>query len=320
MAIGTEADFVIYQDQFFAGAYEVIQQNIDVFNGASRNCIRLIDEAHRGDYRQRSFFKRVSGGLITRRDTTSTGAVASAKLAMDDAKEPKLSRRIGPVEDTIDAFRKIATDPAEFSFIIGQQTGPEMFQNHVDTAIMAAESALEGVAALCNDDSGATITTTGLVDTLALFGDKAAMLALWVMHSKVFYDLVKEQIGLKITDVSNYSIYEGLPITLNRPVVVTDSSSLIVAGTANKYVTLGLVPDGVAVRNSDERTIVTEPVTGLENITQRIQGEYAITVGVKGFDWTGSANPTDASLGSSANWSKVATDNKSCAGVRMLTL
>lgn len=319
MAVGTQSDFIIYEDEFFAGAYEVIEQNVQVFNGPSRGSLRLITDPHRGDWRKRSFFQTVSGGLISRRDPSTDDSVTSAKLAQDDAKEPKCSRRIGPVENTLSSFKKIDEDPRVMSFILGQQTGPEMFQNHVNTAIMAVEAALEGVSDLSEDDSSGTITTNGLIDALAKMGDQAARIVAWVMHSKVFYDLVKEQKALNVTDISSVNIMEGMPITMNRPVIVTDSSSLYTSGTTTQYSTLGLVADAVMVRESEAREIVTETITGRENLNLRIQGEYAVTVGVKGFDFTGSANPTDAALASSGNWSQVASDVKSCAGVRLLT-
>ena len=319
MAVGTKSDFAIYQDEFFSGAYEIIEQNLDLFNDASRGAIRLFPEFHRGDFLTRSFFKNVSGGLIARRDTTATTGVTSAALTMDDAKSPKVNRRIGPVEDTIDAFKKINEDPSTFSFILGQQIGPEMFQDIVNTAIAAAESALDGVAALEYDGSAATITTSVLTRGLGLMGDRSGRVICWVMHSKAYWDLVREQIGLAITNVSDVNISSGAPITLARPVIVTDSASLIVSGSPDNYLTLGLVADGVVVRQSEEQTIVSQQVTGSENITMRIQGEFAYTLTVKGFDFTGAANPTDAVLGNSANWSQVASDEKSCAGVRIIT-
>lgn len=318
MAAGTQSNFVIYEDEFFEGAYETIEQNVNGFNAASQGAIRLVTDIHRGDYRKRSFIQTTD--LINRRDPTVVSTVADTAVTQDDAKEPKLSRRIGPVAQTLSAWKKIGSDQDEFSFVMGQQMGPEMMQDYLDTAILAVESALDGVAALENDDSGATITSAGLIDTLALFGDQSSRIALWVMHSKTYYDLVKEQHAAKITDVSNVNIYQGIPITLGKPVLVTDSSSLIISGTTNQYITLGLVPDAVYVRESEQRSMTSELVTGLENLVYRIQGEYAMTIGVKGFDYTGTANPTDATIGSSANWSKVATANKSCAGVRMITL
>ena len=185
---------------------------------------------------------------------------------------------------------------------------------------MAVESCLDGVSALEVDGSAATITTDNLISVQFKLGDKAGRIRLWVMHSKVYADLVKEQRALNTTNISDVNIYQGVPITLGKPVLVTDSDSLIVAGTTNNYVTLGLVEAAVVIRESEERTIMSERVSGYENITYRIQGEYGITIGVKGFDFTGSVNPNDASLGSSANWSQVASSVKDCAGVRLLTL
>lgn len=318
MAIGTQSNFVIYEDEFWGGAYETIEQNVDAFNAASNNCVRLLGDVHRGDFQRISFFQNVSG-LVARRDPTATGAVISAALTMDDATAPKLSRRIGPVEDTISAFKKIGQTPEIMSFIIGQQAGRAMLQDHLDSGVMACEAALDGVAALEVDQSGTTITTDMLVQALAKFGDAAGRVRLWVMHSKVFWNLVSSQITDKITNIADVNIATAMPITLGRPVLVTDCASLIEAGTTTTYVTLGLTEGAIEVNESEERTLLTEPVTGLENITYRIQGEYGITVRVKGFDFTGSANPNDAALGSSANWAQVAGDVKSCAGVRLIT-
>jgi len=317
MAVGSKSNFIIYEDEFFAGAYEVVEQNVNVFNELSNGAIRLIPETHRGDFYKRSFFQNPT--LISRRDPTAVTAVASTAMTMDDATSPKLARRIGPIEQTEDSFRKIDEDPAIMSFILGQQTGPAIFKDHLDTGVMACEACLDGVAALEIDNTGSTITTAMLVDVLAKFGDAAGRIIAWVMHSKPFYDLVKAQIAAKITNIADVNVMTGMPVTLGRPVIVTDSSSLVLDGTTDYYVTLGLTADGVVVMESEQRKIVNEQVTGYENLTQRLQGEYSITTRVKGFDYTGAANPNAATLGASANWSQVAADVKSCAGVRLAT-
>ena len=48
LAVGTQSDFIIYEDEFFAGAYEVIEQNVQVFNGPSRGTMILVPERRRG--------------------------------------------------------------------------------------------------------------------------------------------------------------------------------------------------------------------------------------------------------------------------------
>ena len=320
MAAGTESNFIIYQDEFFAGAFEVIQQNVQVFNAASRGTIRLLPGLHRGNFEREAFFTNVSGGLIGRRDPTSTAAATSNPLGMDDATAPKLSRIIGPVEDTESAFKKISENPSVMSYILGQQVGPEMFQDHLKAGILACDAALNGVAALEYDAGGATITTSHLFNVLAKMGDQASRVLAWVMHSHTYFQLCLSQVTDKITNVTDQVIQAASPITLGRPVIVTDCAQLALAGTTTRYVTLGLVAGGITIKESEEQTIATQRVLGKANITQILQGEYAITVRIKGFDYTGAANPNDATIGSSANWTRVASDVKSCAGVRLLTL
>ena len=56
----------------------------------------------------------------------------------------------------------------------------------------------------------------------------------------------------------------------------------------------------VVIQESEEETITSQMVTGLEQLIMRIQGEYTFNVGRKGFkrDITnGGANPTDTALG-----------------------
>jgi len=319
MAAGTKSNFVIYEAEFFAGAYETIEQNVQVFNEASRNAIRLVPAIHRGDFLKESFFQNVSGGLINRRDTTSVAAATSSPLGMDDATSPKLARRIGPVEDTIDAFKKINEDPSLMSFVLGQQVGPEMFKDHLNAGVLACDAALNGVAALEYDASGSDPTAILLLRALAKMGDAANRVVAWVMHSSVYFKLMESYINDKVTNVADVVVYGGTPPSLGRPVIVTDSSALVLSGTTNYYVTLGLVAGGIEVDESESRTLETETVLGKDNITVRLQGEYSITTKVKGFDYTGAANPNDATIGSSANWTRVASDVKSCAGVRLVT-
>ncbi|MGH9339528.1 MAG: major capsid protein, partial [Acidobacteriota bacterium] len=58
------------------------------------------------------------------------------------------------------------------------------------------------------------------------------------------------------------------------------------------------------------------------NLVMRIQGEYAYNLRLRGFAWdvtNGGANPTDSALGTSTNWDKAATADKSLAGIRIKT-
>lgn len=326
---GTGGDFIIYEEQFFGGFVEIIEQNAEVFNSASNGSILMVPNRLKGDFEQESFFKEISG-LVTRRDTTSTAAATDNKMTMDQFVGVKLNRKLGPVTQTKDAFRKISQDPQTMSFILGQQFGKAVIVEQANTIISAALNALSGQAAMVYDATAAAgaigtgfLDHTALVNGMSLMGDAAARIACFVMHSKSYFDLMKSSIAEKIFEVSGVTIYAGTVATFGKPVVVIDAPSLVVAGTPNQYRVLCLVEAAAQIDLSEEQEIDSQLVTGLENLVVRVQGEYAYNAKIKGFKWdmtNGGVNPTDAAIATSANWLKVRTENKSLAGTVIKTL
>lgn len=330
MAIGTKSDFQIYHEQFYGGMYEKLAQNVDIFNAASSNSIRLVTQDMIGDYNKESFFDRVSS-LVARRDITSVSAVTDKKMTQGEMVGVKINRKIGPVSQTLDAFEKMGKmgpdAQKEMSYQLGMQIAEEIAHDMVETAIRCVEAALSGESNNTYDATGqatTTLTATHLVSGLAKFGDMASRIRCWVMHSKVYFDLVKNAISAKIYEEAGLVIYGGSPGTLGKPVVVVDADALNVGANSNTntYQTLGLVENGVVVTESESKRLVDEIVTGLENLAFRIQGEYAYNVNIKGFAWdstNGGANPTDTSIRLASNWDKQYSDAKNLAGVRIVT-
>lgn len=324
MAIGTKTDFVIYQEQFFGGLSETLEQETNVFNEASNGALRLISSTKKGDYEQESFLKSISG-LVSRRDITSTAGVTDLALTQDEFVSVKINRKIGPVANTRDSFRKIARDPGEFSFMLGQQWGKNMAVDMVNTAVTSAVAALSSQATATFDATATgstTMTHKNLVNTMAKLGDQSQRIVAWVMNSKSYFDLVGQAITDNVFQVGGAVIYSGTVPTFGRPVIVTDSPALTETDGGglgvDNYWAMGLVQDAVMVQESEDREIVSETVTGLENLVIRIQGEYAYNLAMLGYKWdiaAGSANPADAALGTGSNWDLALDDVKSRAGV-----
>ena len=326
MAIGKASDFKIYQEEFYGGMYESIVQNVNAFNGASNNAIQLVAKELKGEYSKESFLKEISN-LITRRDLTSVSAATDLAVTQGEFVGVKINRKIGPVAQTLDAWRKIASDPREMSFKVGQMVGQNKVKDYLNTAILAAETAISGQTALKNDITGGstkTITHGHLVTTMAKMGDQASNIVCWVMHSKSYFDLIGQALTDKIVEVAGATIYSGNVATFNRPTIVTDAPALTDANGSltDTYNILGLVPSAVTVTESEDEQIESQIITGLENLVFRIQGEYAFNLGVKGFAWdvtSGGANPLDAAIGTTTNWDKAATNDKALAGVVLIT-
>ncbi|HDR9153789.1 major capsid protein [Burkholderia vietnamiensis] len=324
MAYGLASGFKVYQDQFQTGIVETLTQNGNAFNEASQGAIQLSTMSRRGDFSQEAFFQSLSG-IVSRRDNTSTAAAADQTLTEDEWISVKLNRKIGPVNQSRDSFRKIMMGKTEeeMSFILGQMAGKAMQLDMLNAAVLAARAALAAQNSVYRQVAASgKLATTSLVDGLAAFGDAASQIVCWVMHSKTYYDLVKDQITSNIFGVSNFAVANASPVTLNRPVLVTDSPSLLVASGAGStattdYFTLGLTAGGAVVENTEEEELIVQDVTGNENLAVRMQGEFAYNVGIKGFKWdtTQGANPTNAALGTGANWKSVRQSFKDYAGV-----
>lgn len=325
MSIGKASNFKVYQDELRGGIVETLMQASNYFNAAG-GAIALTSVSRRGDYAKESFFKNIAN-LVTRRDTTSVSAASDLLLSMDEIISVKLNRKIGPVNQTYDAFAKVAMDmtPEAFSVLLGNMIGKAMQVEMLNSGLRSARAALVANAETAHTvGTNGTITTTDLVTGLSKFGDAAGTITAWVMHSKVWFDLVQHQIGTSGNGdvVSGIVVQAASPLTLGRPVIVTDSDALTVTGGSGStaytnYHTLGLTAQGIALENSESERVVLDEVTGLENLVVRLQGEYAYNAGIKGFKWdtTKGANPNDTALGTGANWVKAVSDKKSLAGV-----
>lgn len=325
MAIGKGSDFKIYDELVLGRMIERQQQNINAWNAASKGTLRLTQARRQGNYKYESFFKKVT--LVSRRDVTSVATATDTAMTQGENVTVKINRKIGPVAQTLDAFKKIAM-PAGITAVseaLGEQVADDMTADMLNTGLIAAAAAIKNQSAVAIAATGSVITTANLVSALAKMGDRADRVSAWIMHSKVYYDLVAAQIAANITGVSNFNIATAQPVTLNRPVIVTDSAALKIAGASpllDTYVTLGMTEGGLEVEDSEEQTFWSQEVTGLENLSVRFQGEYAFNIGVKGFTYdvaNGGVNPTDGTVGTGSNWDATATSFKDYAGVSLIT-
>jgi len=317
MAIGIGTNFQIYNEQFQSGFIETLQQATDFFNGNSGGTINLGTLHHKGNYSQQAFYDQVI--TLGHRDVTSTSAKTPVALTQDEVVKVKVNRDFF-VEQTLDAWKKIAVDPTEMSIVVGTQAAKAQMVDYLNTAVTAADNAFG--ATLTKDNSAGTLNHQGLVDGLAKFGDAGQQVSAFIMHSKVYYDLVGQSIADKITNVADQTIYTGTAATLGRPVIISDIAGLLVSGTPDKYHTLALMPGAISINESESPTVESQLSLGKDNITMQMQGESAFTLGLKGYAYditNGGANPIDSVLWTASNWDKVVADNKSTGGAQIVT-
>ena len=323
MATTLPSDMKVYDPKIQAGFTEQLIQNTEAFNSASNNTIRLVTNREPGDYDYEAFFQNISD-LVTRRDETSVSAATSQKLTQEEDIGVKLNRKIGPVDATLASFRKAGLNDGALRFVAGQQAAKAVTVEMLNTGLAAEVAALNTQSALKTTvATNGTLDTPNLVTGLSKVGDASDNIAIWVMHSKVYFDLIKDQIADNIDGVSSFNIFQGRPGTLNRPVLVTDSPSLLATGGSGtgaytNYFTLGLTRDALLLEDSEEETIAMDIITGLENLVMRMQGEYAYSLRLKGFKYdvaNGGKNPNAAAIGTGTNWDKNRASIKDLGGV-----
>jgi len=161
MATGKASDFKIYEDQMRGGVVETLTQASNYFNAAG-GAIRLSTQSRRGQYAQESFFTNIAN-LVTRRDVTSVSAATDLVLAMAEIISVKCKRKVGPIGQTLDAFKQVqmtaGTDQA-LSFLIGTQIAKAMEVDMLNNGLRAGVNALKNTADVYYDGSAGTMTAS----------------------------------------------------------------------------------------------------------------------------------------------------------------
>ena len=301
-------DLIIYNDEAQTAYLERIQDNLDVFNASSNGAIVLDNELIQGDFRKRAFYKL--GGGLEHRDVNSDGKVTAKKIGAGEAVGVKAPWKYGPYQTTEEAFKRRGRAVDEFSQIIGADVADATIEGFIEYATGALKAAIGSNAAMV---VSANIETDGkktLTRGMRKFGDKFGRIALWVMHSSAYFDIVDEAIANKVYEEAGVVIYGGLPGTLGKPVLVTDKAPVDAI--------FGLLPNAVVITESQAPGFRSYDVNDEENLAIGYRAEGTVNIDVLGYSWketTGGTNPTLAAVGSAANWVKHSDSNKVTAGV-----
>lgn len=313
------SDLAVFSEYAYSAATEVLMQQIELFNTASRNTIVLTTKANQGDYSEEAFWKKLNG-LVRRRNAYGSGAVTAINLEHLLDTSVKVAAGTPPVNMPPGQMRWIQRSPEEAGAVVGQQLAVDMLADMLNTGIIAGRTALSQVAAVNFDGTGETITTMNPKQLNAgsrLFGDQAQSIVAWIMHSTPLHDFYDNAID-NSNRLFEYGTVNVVSDPMGRIFVVSDAPGLVTSGTPDTYHTMGLTAGAIVVEQNDDFDDNIETSNGDENIQRSYQAEWSYNVGVNGFAWdktNGGKSPTDAALATATNWDKYATDNKSLAGV-----
>lgn len=329
-------DLQVFSQYAYSAMTEILDQQIDLFNSATKGAILLRNAANQGDYSDTAIWAKIQG-LVRRRNAYGTGAVSEKNLQQLLDTAVKVAAGTHPVRIDPSMMKWIQRSPEEAGATVGKQLAQDLLADMLNTAIMAYVAATTGQAAnVVHNITGATTPADQLASIAALsktvskFGDANQSVVCWVAHSKVLFDIYGEAIanGSRLFVFGNVQVAQD---GFGRPLVITDSEELVTAvpettlGAGDgydRYATLGLVAGGILVDRNNDFTDNIDTKNGQENIERTYQAEWSYNLAVKGYAWdksTGGKSPNNAALSATANWDRYSTSHKDLAGVMLLS-
>lgn len=320
------SDLAVYSEYAYSAFTEVLRQQINLFNGATGGVITLSQAAHQGDFSDTAFFAKVSGGLVRRRNAYGSGSVAEKVMRQLADVSVKVAAGTPPVRLDPGQFKWIQMNPEVAGAAMGQQLAVDTMADMLNTGLGATYAAMVQIAGIKYDATGNTTpadfpTWDNFNNGQAKFGDRSSSIAAWIMHSTPMHKLYSNNIN-NSERLFTYGTVNVIRDPFGKLLVMTDSPALVTTGSPNVYHILGLVPGAVGIEQNNDFTANEEAKNGDENIIRTYQAEWSYNVGIKGFAWdkgNGGKSPTDASLFTSTNWDRYATDVKDLPGVLVET-
>ena len=293
-------------------ATEVVRQSIKGLAGMGGGAFNLSTDYHQGDNKNTNGFLELTG-LMEDRDPDDTSTNTPKAISTGEITVVKNFWTTGSVEINRSDMLRYGHSTDAFSSIVGEQYGKALVVQMLNRGILACVTALGANAdAIAGDGTGA-LDFDFLNAMNAKFGDASETLGLVVGTGAEYHSLVGTSIAKDVDRIAGATIMDGTTGALGRPFMRTDSPSLDL--TAGKWAMLSLVAGAITLRESEQRDVLLEKFGGKANLRFRFQAEGAFDVGIKGYSFDKSKKGTKANIGTGANWTKIATDLKSTAGI-----
>ena len=185
-----------YNNEIVGTTIELLGQMTNKFNQASGGAIVLSTDGFRGDFDKESFFTQIAGAQRRVNRYGANNAQAATELAQSELVGVKVAGGFGPVLFEPSQLSWLQRDPGAAIMAISEGFADALLADQLNTAVGAAVSAVENVAALVND-----VSATGAISQIALngshakFGDSSSMLVTDVMTGSVYHRLIGEALG-----------------------------------------------------------------------------------------------------------------------------
>ena len=290
-------------------ATEYLMQAIGKMSGSAFN---LATNYHKGDAIDENNFLELTN-LMEDRDPDATSNLTDKELSTGEISMSKAFFTTGSIGINRSTMLRYGGSTDAFSRIAGEQYAKALLVFMLNRGLLAAVAAIGTNSDMVEGDGTGKLSYDFLNKMNAKFGDASSLLQTNVGTGAEWHTLVGESIGTTIDTVGGMAILTGNAAALGRDYFATDSTSLDLQ--AKKWAVLSLVSGAIKLQESEERDVLLEKYGGKSNIRFRFQAEGAFDVGVLGYSFNNAKKATSVEIKKAANWNKIATDNKSTAGV-----
>lgn len=317
------SNYVIYQTELYRLRTEVLNEQINAFNAAVKGGIILggAETPNVGDYTSRTFFKKISGGTVRRRNAHADTTITQKSVTMDETVSVKVASGTFELRYSKGDLDWIKQSPDAAAAAHAQQLAIDTFADLLSVALGVYCAAVAGQAEVYTDVSAGVgdagkASWANLLANVGKFGDAFSRIQAWVMHSKSAFDIW----GQNLANANALFTYDNVKVLQDpqgRPVIVTDLVPSV-AGSPTDYFVAGLSQGAVVIENNNDWRDNLQDLNGNEQILSSYQAQWSNQYSLKGFSWdtaTGGPSPNNAALFSAGNWDRKATDKKDLAGV-----
>ncbi len=306
----------VYNEFIMKATIERVAQRVEVFNAASNGAIMLSVDGFTGDVMMESSFKGIQAAIRRVDRYAVNGDVAATPLEEIENKIVKIAGGATVIWEP-SQFSWLQRNEAEAIASVSTGLSDGIIADQLNTGILAATAAIANNADAVSDISAtAGISQSALNATHALFGDRSLSLVAQIMNGDAFHKLIGENLANTNTLFSSTNV--TVVDILGKKVVVTDSPSLVEAGTPNLNKVLSLQAGGIVVADTSDVITNIARTNGKARIETTFQADYTYGLSVKGYAWdeaNGGVSPEDSDIGTGTNWDQYVTSVKDTAGV-----
>lgn len=296
---------------------DTLAQMVEKFNAASGGAIRLTTDGFTGDFLQQSFFASIESAHRRVDRYATNGAVTPTDLTELKNTSVKVAGGIGPVRYEPSQMTWLQRPTAQGIEVASRSFANIMMQDQLNTVILSLIAAIGNQVDAINDVSSSVgLSYSAINGAHAKFGDHSGGIVANIMSGMAYHKLIERNLtnSEKLFQANNVQVVD----ILGKIAVVTDAPALYEVGSKNLIKVLSLVDSAAVVSGSGDIVSNIETTNGNNRIETTLQVDYSFGVGLKGYAWdeaNGGKSPTDAELGTGANWDATASSIKHTAGV-----